>query len=44
MALAFALVRLSVRFGGRAPTSKMDVLQTFWDEPDAPIAAPPGAG
>lgn len=43
VALAFALVRLSVRFGGRAPTSKMDVLQTFWDEPEAPIPAPPGA-
>jgi MFS family permease len=42
IALAFALVRLSVRFGGRAPTSRMDVLQTFWDEPDTPIAAPPG--
>ena len=42
IALAFALVRLSVRFGGRAPTSRLDVLQTFWEEPDAPIAAPPG--
>jgi len=43
LALAFALVRLSVRFGGRAPTSHLDALQTFWEESDAPITAPPGA-
>ncbi len=30
VALAFGLLRLSERFGGRAPSGRLDVLSTFW--------------
>ena len=38
VALALALVRLSERFGGYAPTTRLEVLSSFWQ--DAP--GPPG--
>lgn len=38
-ALALGLVRLSERFGGHAPTSRLEVLSSFWQ--DAPARAQP---
>ncbi len=37
--LAFGLVRLSERFGGHAPTTRLEVLSSFWQ--DAPHADEP---
>ncbi|HYM14846.1 MAG TPA: MFS transporter [Dehalococcoidia bacterium] len=37
--LAFALVRLSERFGGHAPTRRLDVLASFWRTTDGPDPA-----
>lgn len=37
VALALALVRLSERFGGHAPSTRLEVLASFWQaEPDRP--------
>jgi MFS family permease len=36
LGVAVALVRLSEYFGGRAPSSRIEVLSSFWDEPDVP--------
>jgi len=33
VALALALVRLSERFGGHAPTTRLEVLASFWQDP-----------
>lgn len=43
LALAVALVRLSLSFGGQAPARRLDVLASFWQEPLAnePSGAPP---
>jgi MFS family permease len=40
--LAFGLVRLSERFGGHAPTTRLDVLSSFWQ--DAPRSDQPADG
>jgi len=37
---AFALVELSVAFGGTAPARRLDVLASFWEESDAPVGNP----
>jgi hypothetical protein len=37
---AIALVELSVAFGGRAPTRRLDVLSTYWEESDVPVTDP----
>ncbi len=42
VAIALALVQLSLRFSGRVHVSRIDVLQSFWEEPPpTPTAAPP---
>jgi MFS family permease len=42
VALAFGLVRLSQRFGEQAPTTRLDVLASFWqDAPPPPSETPP---
>ncbi len=40
LGVAFSLVRLSEHFGGRAPSSRLEVLSSFWEEPAAPVQAP----
>jgi MFS family permease len=37
---AFALVELSVAFGGAAPARRLDVLASFWEESDLPVGNP----
>jgi hypothetical protein len=37
---AFALVELSVMFGGAAPARRLDVLASFWEESDVPVRNP----
>jgi len=39
--LALALVRISERFGGHAPTTRLEVLTSFWQ--DTPRSEPPPA-
>lgn len=34
LVLAVALVALSLRFAGRAPPGRLEVLRSFWEEPD----------
>ncbi len=41
VALAVALVRLSQRFGGRAPSARLEVLSSFWEEAPGAVSAPP---
>jgi MFS family permease len=41
VALAFALVRLSERFGGHAPATRLEVLASFWQGADSQEALPP---
>jgi MFS family permease len=36
LGVAASLVRLSEYFGGKAPTSRLEVLSSFWEEPPAP--------
>ena len=36
LATAYALLLLSVRFGGQAAPSHLDVVSSFWEEPEAP--------
>ena len=38
-AVAVSLVELSVYFGGKAPSSRLEVLSSFWEEP--PVASEP---
>jgi MFS family permease len=38
--VAFALVELSVIFGGGAPARRLDVLASFWEESDVPVRNP----
>jgi MFS family permease len=33
LAVAYALVQLSIKLGGSAPTSRLEVLSSFWEEP-----------
>jgi MFS family permease len=40
VALAWALVRLSERFGGHAPTTRLEVLASFWQDAASPPATP----
>lgn len=40
LGVAVSLVRLSEYFGGKAPTSRLEVLSSFWEEPPAPPQAP----
>jgi MFS family permease len=40
IALAFALVRLSERFGGHAPATRLEVLASFWQGTESPGGAP----
>ncbi len=45
LALAVMLVQLSISLGGGAPTSRLDVLASFWSESDEPVTTPDeGAG
>jgi hypothetical protein len=37
---AFALVELSVLFGGGAPARRLDVLASFWEESESPVWNP----
>jgi hypothetical protein len=37
---AFALVELSIAFGGGAPAKRLDVLASFWEESDVPVGNP----
>jgi MFS family permease len=37
---AFALVELSVAFGGSAPARRLDVLASFWEESDVAVGNP----
>ncbi len=39
LAVALSLVKLSEYFGGRAPSSRLEVLSSFWEEP--PVTAGP---
>ncbi|MEX2226421.1 MAG: MFS transporter [Dehalococcoidia bacterium] len=39
-AAAFALIELSVVFGGAAPARRLDVLASFWEESDVPVGNP----
>ncbi len=43
LGLAFGLIQLSRHFGGHAPRVNLDVMASFWSEPEAPdpTAAPP---
>jgi hypothetical protein len=43
LGLAVMLVQLSIALGGQAPTSRLDVLASFWSESDAPVTTPDGA-
>jgi hypothetical protein len=36
----FALVELSITFGGGAPARRLDVLSSFWEESDLPVLDP----
>jgi len=36
----FALVEVSIAFGGGAPARRLDVLASFWEESDAPVLDP----
>jgi hypothetical protein len=36
LATAYALLLLSTRFGGQAAPSHLDVVSSFWEEPEAP--------
>lgn len=38
--IAVALVRVSVALGGQAPSSRLDVLSTYWEESDAAVGSP----
>jgi MFS family permease len=40
VALAFALVRLSERFGGHAPATRLEVLASFWQGAESPGGSP----
>lgn len=40
VAAAFALIELSVAFGGGAPARRLDVLASFWEESDVPVGNP----
>lgn len=40
VALAFALVRLSERFGGHAPATRLEVLASFWQGAESPGGPP----
>ncbi len=42
LALAAGLLQLSAFFGGQGPFRQLDVLQSFWEEPDVPVSAMPG--
>ncbi len=44
LALALALVALSLRFAGRAPPGRLEVLRSFWEEPTATPGAPIARG
>ena len=45
LAVAGSRVKLSEYFGGRAPSSRIEVLSSFWEEPVVPSApgVPPGS-
>lgn len=44
LASALALVEISIVLGGgQRPASRLDVLQTFWEESDAPVSDPDAA-
>ena len=40
VALALALVRISERFGGHAPTTRLEVLASFWQDAPRPSGPP----
>ena len=41
LAVAVSLVKLSESFGGRAPSSRLEVLASFWEEPPRDVHTPP---
>lgn len=44
LASALALIEISIVLGGgQRPSSRLDVLQTFWEESDAPLSDPDAA-
>lgn len=43
LVVAVVLVRLSVALGGQAPTRRLDVLATFWQESSVPVGSPDDA-
>jgi MFS family permease len=43
LSAAVFLVWLSIRLGGRAPSRRLDVLSTYWEESDAPVSNPDDA-
>ncbi|MEP7214638.1 MAG: MFS transporter [Anaerolineaceae bacterium] len=41
VAVGFGLVRLSEHFGAHVPVSKLEVLESFWNDHEVPLTPPP---